>query len=431
MRRPPSGRLVKNAVALILSGGGTGLIGLVFWGVAAHAASAATIGRTSAEIAAMVLLATLSQLSFGSTFERFLPITGNQTRIYVKRAYAICCSIALIISILYVTLGIGHRFLPSSFAWRALFVASVVMWTVFALQDSVLVGLRDARWVPVENILYSLVKLALIPIFMIVSASQGVLLAWVSPVVVMIIVVNWYLFRKRIPEHEKLSQSTEELPSIRELISLTGARYATLLVTVLSGSIVSLIVIDRLGAVASARYFLPSQIASGAAVALWSIERAFVVEASSEPHALHRHARVALRAGLLVLATTVVLGVIFAPQILEIFGHTYVTHCTTLLRMMLLSIPGSAITAFYSSFAWLDRRVWKLTVREFVSAAVYFILIFVFIGHFGILSIGIASVIDSALQGVLFLPLLVKRYKRIAADDVLASGPGESQGAET
>jgi hypothetical protein len=66
-----------------------------------------------------------------------------------------------------------------------------------------------------------------------------------------------------------------------------------------------------------------------------------------------------------------------------------------------------------------------------VSAAVYFILIFVFIGHFGILSIDIASVIGSALQGVLFLPLLVKRYKRIAADDVLSSGSGESQVAET
>jgi Na+-driven multidrug efflux pump len=156
---------------------------------------------------------------------------------------------------------------------------------------------------------------------------------------VTIIVVNWYLFRKCIPEHEKLSQSSEEPPSIRELISLTGVRYATLLITVLSGSIVSLIVIDRLGAVASARYFLPSQIATGAAVGLWSIERAFVVEASSEPHALHRHARVALRVGPLVLGTTVVLGVIFAPQILEIFGHTYVTHSKTLLRMMLLRIP--------------------------------------------------------------------------------------------
>ena len=95
------------------------------------------------------------------------------------------------------------------------------------------------------------------------------------------------------------------------------------------------------------------------------------------------------------------------------------------------SQSSSAITAFCSSFAWLDRRVWKLTVREFVSAAGYFILIFVFIGHFGILSIGIASVIDSALQGVLFLPPLVKRYKRVAADDVLASGPGQSQVAET
>jgi hypothetical protein len=70
------------------------------------------------------------------------------------------------------------------------------MWTVFILQDSVLIGLRASRWVPVENILYSLVKLALIPAFIVVSATEGILLAWLTPIVFLIIAVNWYLFKK-------------------------------------------------------------------------------------------------------------------------------------------------------------------------------------------------------------------------------------------
>jgi O-antigen/teichoic acid export membrane protein len=210
-----------------------------------------------------------------------------------------------------------------------------------------------------------------------------------------------------------LSTSSEKLPSIRLLISLTSAQYATLLVTVLSGSVVTLIVIDRLGAVASAHYYLPAQIAGGAATALWSIDRSFLVEASSEPDALRRHARVALRAGLIVLTVCVVLGEILAPEILGVFGRTYADNGTTLLRMFLLSLPGSAITVFYSSFAWLDKRVWILTVREIVSSVVYFGVIFLLIGHFGILAVGIASLVQSALQGILFLPLVVRRYRRI------------------
>jgi O-antigen/teichoic acid export membrane protein len=417
LRRPRAGRLVQNAVALIVSGGGTGLIGIVFWGVAAHVATAANIGRTSAEIAAMTLLATLAQLSFGSTFERFLPIAGNRTRAFVIRAYSLCAFISFVIATLYVVLGIGHSFLPTSLGWRVLFILSVVLWTIFALQDSVLIGLRATRWVPVENILYSLVKLSLIPAFMALSASQGIFLAWLTPVVAIIATVNWYLFRKRIPMHEALRGVAEKLPSLRELIVLTGAQYATLLVTVLSGSIVSLIVIDRLGAVASAHYYLPAQIAGGASVALWSIDRSFLVEASSERGALRRHARSALKAGIVVLVSSVSLGVIFAPEILKIFGESYEANGTTLLRMFLLSLPGSAVVAFYSSFAWLDKRVWKLAVRESLSAIVYFVLIFVLIGRHGILAIGIAQLVTSVLQGALFLPLLITRYRKMISED--------------
>lgn len=422
MKRPQTGRLVKNATALIVSGGGTGVIGVAFWGVAAHVASVRTIGRTSAEIAAMILLSTLAQLSFGSTFERFLAVAGTQTRSFVIRAYSVCIAIAFVIAIVYVSLGIGHRFLPTSLGWRALFVVAVVMWTIFALQDSVMIGLRASRWVPVENILYSLVKLALIPAFIVLSAKQGIFLAWIVPVIFVIITVNWYLFGKRIPEHQSLRPATEKLPSLRELIFLTGAQYSTLLVTVLTGSIVSLIVIDRLGAVASAHYYLPAQIAGGAGAALWSIDRSFLVEASFEPKALRRHARVALRAGLVVVGVTVVFGVAFAPEILKIFGNSYAANGTTLLRMMLLSFPSTAVVAFYSSFAWLDRRVWSLTIRECVSAVFFFSLIFLLIGHFGILAVGIASLITSGIQGVLFLPILIRRYRRAVSDEAVA-GP--------
>jgi O-antigen/teichoic acid export membrane protein len=372
------------------------------------------IGRTSAELATITLLAYVSQASFGSTFVRFLPIAREKTRSFILRAYLFCTSIAFVISVLYVVLGLGHQFIPTPWTWRALFVGSVVAWTIFALQDSALTGLRATLWVPVENISYGVVKLALIPAFLAISATQGIFLAWMAPVIVVIALVNIYLFRRRIPEHmgqPAPPETIEALPSMRQLISMTGAQYAQLLVGLSSNTIVTLIVIDRLGAVANAHYYLPAQVALGAFVAVWSIDRSFLVEASAEPAALYQHARVAVRAALFVVVPTIVIGVIFAPWILQIFGHSYATSGTTLMRLLILSLPGTAVTAFYSSFAWIDRRVWKLAVRDLVSAIVYFALIFTFIGHFGIVSVGIASVIQSALQLLFFVPPVAKRYR--------------------
>jgi len=409
--RPWTGRLVQNAVALMISAGGTAVLGVAFWGIAAHLAPVAAVGRTSAEITAMILMASLAQLSFGTIFERFLPVAGTQTRSFVARAYVMCVVFALVVTSIYAFSGLAHSFLPSSFMWRSLFILAVVFWTIFALQDSVLIGLRASKWVPVENIIFAIIKLALLPVLIATSPNQGVFLAWSAPVILTIIAVNWYLFAKRIPEHEALKAPTESLPRAKELVILAGAQYATLLFSLLTPLIVTLVVIQRLGALANAHYYIPALITGSLSLFLWSVFRSFVVEAASEPHALRRHTNMAIAAMTVVLVPSVIIGVIFAPYILRIFGASYVAHSTTLLRMLLLSLPLSAVSIFYSVFAWLDRHVWWMALRDLVSVVIYFGIVFSLIGRYGILSIGVASLVSSALQGIFFLPISIRRYR--------------------
>ncbi|HWD95588.1 MAG TPA: hypothetical protein VG246_04120 [Acidimicrobiales bacterium] len=410
-KRRWTGRLVRNAVALMISSGGTALLGVAFWAIAAHLATSSAVGRTSAEITAMILLSSLAQLSFGTIFERFLPVAGTQTRGFVVRAYVMCIIVAFALTSIYAFSGLANSYLPTSLLWRTLFVLAVVFWTIFALQDSVLIGLRASTWVPVENILFAIIKLALLPILIATSPNEGIFLAWSAPVTLTLIAVNWYLFRKRIPEHEALKAPAESLPRSKELVILAGAQYATLLFSVLTPSIVTLIVIQRLGAIANAHYYLPAMISTSLSIFLLSVSKSFVVEAASEPHALRHHTNMAIATMSAVLVPCVLIGVIFAPLILRVFGTEYAVHSTTLLRMLLLSLPLSAVSIFYSAFAWLDRRVWWMALRDLISAVIYFGVLFLLIGHFGIVSIGIASLVSSALLGIFFLPISFRRYR--------------------
>lgn len=399
----------------MISSGGTAVLGVVFWGIAAHLATTTVVGRTSAEIAAMMLLANIAQLSFGTLFERFLPIAGTQTRRFVTRAYVLCEVVALIVSVAYVVSGLSNGFLPSGVQWRILFVVVVLFWTIFVLQDSALVGLRASRWVPVENISFAIIKLLLLAAMISVSVSQGIFLAWSMPVIAMVIVVNVYLFKWRIPSHESQSTPNEQLPSLREISQLALAQYSTFLLSMFTPTIVALIVLERLGAIANAHYYLPALIASGLSMFLWNIATSFIVEASSEPASLHRHAITTMWTGVTVLTPCILVGVVFAPELLRVFGATYAVHGTTLLRMLLLSLPGSAVTIFYTSFAWLDKRVWWLAVRQLIITLVYFALVLTLIGHFGLIAVGIASLITSGLQGVIFFPVLLRRIQKIDA----------------
>lgn len=416
---------MQNAIALMVSSGGGAIIGLVFWGVATHLASATSVGRTTAEIAAMLLLANLAQLSFGSIFERFLPVAGPLTRSFVIRAYVMVVAFGFILVTVYIALGFGRNFLPASIVWKALFVVAVVLWAIFALQDSVLIGLRASRWVAVENVSFGLAKLALLPVCIFLTSTQGIFLAWTAPVVATIVLVTWYLFQRRIPEHMAMGVSGESLPSTRDLILLAGAQYATVLSTVFMPSITTLIVIQRLGAVANAHYFLPAMIASGLSLFLFSVVRSFLVEASHEPEALRHHANSAIRALIVVVVPSVVLGIIFAPQYLSIFGSAYATQGSTLMRLLLLSMPGSTVMIFYSTFAWLDKRVWWLTIRSVAGSVIQLVVIMLLIDRRGIEAIGIATLINSLVTILLFLPMSIRRYQMTGVK-VVPSSPDES-----
>ena len=274
-----------------------------------------------------------------------------------------------------------------------------------------LTGLRATRWVPVENITFSAAKIALLPVFLALTASHGVFLAWTVPVIVAIGAVNWYLFRKRIPTHQASNSSSENFPSGRELVSLAAGQYATGLVSTFSANIVALIVISRLGAAEEAYYYLPALISSGGVgVLLYNLVTSFLVEASTDPKELREHARVTIRAAIVVLVPSMTIGVAFAPLILRIFGAEYATHGTTLFECCCCHFQ--ALRCQPSTIRWHGwtdvsggwQRV-SFSVRGLLCHSSRII------GHFGILAIGIASLVLSLLLTVLFLPISIRRYR--------------------
>ena len=96
--------------------------------------------------------------------------------------------------------------------------------------------------------------------------------------------------------------------------------------------------------------------------------------------------------------------------------------------MLLLCLPFNSVTTFYTSFAWLDKRAWWLARRELLSTVAYLSVLITVIGHFGILAVGIAALVCSALQGIFFLPILIRRY-RLATEGPSISSEGTADPA--
>ena len=205
--------------------------------------------------------------------------------------------------------------------------------------------------------------------------------------------------------------SAARLPSTRNLVGLAGAQYASMLSTIFMPSLISLIVIERLGPVANAHFYVPTLIATGLSVVAMSIVRSFLVEASHEPHLLRKHAQSAMRALAVLLVPSVIIGCVFAPIYLRVFGAEYSAGGTTLIRLLLLAIPGSTVMVFYSAFAWLDQRVWWMSIRIFIGSVLQIAVILLLINRHGLLAIGIAALVNAGFTVIAFLPVSIRRYR--------------------
>jgi O-antigen/teichoic acid export membrane protein len=117
---------------------------------------------------------------------------------------------------------------------------------------------------------------------------------------------------------------------------------------------------------------------------------------------------------IVVLVPSIIFGCIFAPEFLGFFGPSYASHGTTLMRMLLVSLLGTAVMVYYSTFAWLDKRVWWMTARNLIGSLVQLVVVLLLIGHFGIESIGIAALANCAISFAIFIPISIRRYRLTA-----------------
>lgn len=392
------------------STGASAGLGLVFWVVAAHLTQPTEVGRASAEVSAMTLLAMLAQLNLVNVYTRFLPRSGGNARRFVLRGYTACFSIGIVISAVFVLLGGSHRIISPG-SWHVpLFVVSVGLWTIFVLQDSVLTGLRSAKWVPVENSAFAAGKLLLLVPFAGLGAA-GIFLAWALPVVPAILGVNFFLFARRIPGHIRESAGRSEFPQWRTLRNFVIAEYASSLVSGCASYLIPVIVVASLGAAAGAYFYLPWLIGTVMEALLWNVSTSYVVEAGYQRDQLKRLLDQAARLAVSALLPIVVILVAGAPVVLTVLGHGYSTHGATLLRLVAISVVPMSVTVLFQTFMWYEGKLWKLVGVQAARIALFFALTLSLMSHFGIEAAGIALLVTHGITALFVLPATLGRWR--------------------
>ena len=357
--------LSRGGLALLLNTVVTGSLGFVYWVLAARQFSTVAVGTAGALVSATTLFASLGQLNLTGLVMRYLPTAGNRSGRLVLRVYLVSVALAFgvaAVSLLVVqAVGSADSVLRLS-GWEvAVFLASVVATVIFTLQDTVLVALRKAAWVPVENGLFGVAKIVLLGFMAAAGTAFALYGAWMIPLALTIPIVSlalWVLIRRR-------SQSEGSLPARSVLVRFAAADAAGGLFTQGWTYLLPVIVASRIGPSQNALYYAAFLFSSTIDQIGANFSSSLTVEGAHSPVAIRGLARQAVWHSLRLTLPVVAVMLIATPWLLTLFGPQY-AGAVTVMRLLLLACVPKVLTLTYYAVCRVEGRTHRSSTVQFV-----------------------------------------------------------------
>jgi len=414
MRKHLSHPLFRNGYSLMVNTCITGLLGVVYWLLAARHYAAADVGRASAAYSAMNLLSGLTALNLVGMLTRFIPQSGRRTTGLVLRAYVFSSLASLLVTIPFLLI-VGH--LGASYTELAsipagvIFTLCIVCWGIFTLQDGVLVGLRGAVWVPVENGTFSIVKIVLLLALATSLPHTGIYISWMVPIAISIPLVNAFIFLRLMPSHAQLT-ATRIPPSAGQIGRFLAGDYTGALCVLAVTFMVPVAVAARVGPSANAYFYSAWNI--GATLDLLSVNMAtsLTVEGSFDEETIAANCRAALRKTMLILIPAAALVICAAPLALGLFGPQYAANGTRILQLLALSTLPRALTEMYLGALRAQSRTSLIALIQGIRGILILGLAFVLTGLMGTIGAGIAVLVSQVIIAAAVLPSMLPLLRR-------------------
>jgi O-antigen/teichoic acid export membrane protein len=336
-------RLYRTGYYLIIGTGITSLLGVAFWALAAHSYSAHEVGQNAAAISAMTLVSGVCSLGLSAVLVRYLPIAGTADKRLVVGSYGLTTLLSLIFgAAVAATSNVWSPTLDflQEPGWLVGFTLATAGTTVFTLQDSVLTGLRAARWVPLENSLYALGKLLLLIGLAALLPKAGPFVAWNTPLLPAIVLINYLIFRRLLPRYRSFGELDR-----RKVIRMAGGNYGGNLFALVGNMYLPILVANQVSASQAAYFYVPWMICISLQLVPINVITSLTVEAALDMAQLRQLTRRTLTHSMRLVAPLAALTALIAPLALLVFGQAYADAGTSLLRLLALgTIPNVIVT---------------------------------------------------------------------------------------
>ncbi|HEY0542082.1 MAG TPA: hypothetical protein VGD53_27225 [Actinoallomurus sp.] len=432
LRGELSNPLFRNAYALMINGGLTGVLGLGYWLLAARIYDPAQVGRQSAQNQAMMFLGGLTALNF--ILMRFIPEMGPRTRALALRTYlagalaAGTLAAGFLLTLQWWGPSFAHLGGP---AHGLFFVLAVVSWSLFTAQDGMLTGLRRATWVLGKNTLFACLKVVLLVALAAELPGDGITVSWVLSAVALLLPVELLVQRRLIPRHVTDTSGHRPIPSGAQIGRYLAGDYTGTLFYYALCNLVPVVVAATLSADDNAYFYMAWVLGATVDVLAVNMAMSLTVEGAFDTDGLAVATRSALRRMALILVP-ITLVIFFGAHLgLSVFGPGYAEHGAPLLRLLALAALPKALIEVFIGVLRVQRRTRLIALLQAVRFAGVLALVLILTDGADITGPGYAVLSVTIAVAVAVLPALLRAASPIPVEPAAFHDADEAAGPAT
>jgi O-antigen/teichoic acid export membrane protein len=396
----------RDGMALVVSSALSSVFGLLYWVLAARLFDHAVVGLNSAAVSAMTLLGSAAQLNLGNAMLRFVPVAGASVRWLVLRCYAVAVVVATLFAVVFVVgADVWASDLVDAVGQPALFVfflVSTPVWTMFVLQDSVLTAIKRATVVPVENLVFAILKIVLLGAAAWLAVGSGIAVSWAVSTVLIVAAMTIFLVRA-LPAGPEPGAAHVRSVSMRDVAQFIRFDYAGNVCWQAALFGLPLLVLALAGPEEAATYNITWQIATALYLVVNGMGQSLVAHTAADPAKLHAAVRSMVVKALTLLVPAVVVIAPGAYLLLSVFGADYASSGAVLLALLALSAIPNVVTQAAVWTARVQRNGLVLVGVPASIAAIVFAGTWALMPSLGVTGAGVAWLTAQTLLAVVVL----------------------------
>jgi len=425
IRHQISDPLTRGGLSLVINTGLTGLLGFGYWIIAAHLFSTYAVGVAGALVAATTLFSGIGQLNLSGMLIRFLPRAAGKSRRLVLTTYTLAAGTSALLAT--ISLAFIDYFASTNSPLRLsifqsiFLILAVAATAIFTIEDSVLVGLRRASWVPLENGSFGVAKVVMLFVLAPLGTAFALYSSWMIPLTLTIPVISSVLFYRFLPPAAVPRRAAQLGQRMRaRIIRFAIGDAAGGLLTQLWTYLLPVFVAALLGAPVNALFFTSFLFASTIDQVATNYASPLTVEGAHTPEEIATLIRRALRHIFAIILPIIGVLILISPLLLRAFGSKYVSAAPLLDMLLVACLPKSISTVYYA-YCRVQRSTHRSAVIQAYICAATLSAVALLAHSFGLNGIGLAILVIQSSAGAVSWWALRSAFKRVTPS-------GEQQG---